>query len=112
MTIDGHPVNNPDFPGRNLEFSIFMTFAPLVHAGAMRTIAPAWPQLDRYDREPYAVAASALTDEAYEFGALVIDVGGGSTDIALVQQRGVVARRWCHGWASIHQGHRCAPQNA
>ena len=37
--------------------------------------------------EPYAVAASSLTDEAYEFGSLVIDMGGGSTDIALVQQR-------------------------
>jgi cell division protein FtsA len=95
MTIDGHPVNNPlDFPGRNLEFSIFMTFAPLVHAGAMRTIASRLGlNLIGMIGEPYAVAASALTDEAYEFGALVIDVGGGSTDIALVQQRGVVATK-------------------
>lgn len=95
MTIDGHPVNNPlDFPGRNLEFSIFMTFAPLVHAGAMRTIAQRLGlNLIGMIGEPYAVAASALTDEAYEFGALVIDVGGGSTDIALVQQGGVVATK-------------------
>ena len=92
MTIDGHPVNNPlDFPGRNLEFSIFMTFAPLVHAGAMRTIASRLGlELVGMIAEPYAVAASCLTDEAYEFGSLVIDVGGGSTDIALVQQRGIV----------------------
>jgi len=95
MTIDGHPVSNPlDFPGRNLEFFIFMTFAPLVHAGAMRTIAGRLGlNLIGMIGEPYAVAASALTDEAYEFGALVIDVGGGSTDIALVQQRGVVATK-------------------
>ncbi|NLM40009.1 MAG: cell division protein FtsA [Firmicutes bacterium] len=95
MTIDGHPVNNPlDFPGRNLEFSIFMTFAPLVHAGAMRTIADRLGlKLVGMIAEPYAVAASSLTDEAYEFGSLVIDMGGGSTDIALVQQRGVVATK-------------------
>ena len=95
MTIDGYPVNNPiDFPGRNLEFSIFMTFAPLVHAGAMRTIASRLGlNLVGMIAEPYAVAASALTDEACEFGALVIDVGGGSTDIALVQHRGIVATK-------------------
>lgn len=95
MTIDGHPVNNPlDFPGRNLEFSIFMTFAPLVHSGAMRTIAERLGlKLIGMIAEPYAVAASSLTDEAYEFGSLVIDIGGGSTDIALVQQRGVVATK-------------------
>lgn len=95
MTIDGYPIYNPiDFRGRNLEFSIFMTFAPLVHAGAMRTIASRLGlDLVGMIAEPYAVAASSLTDEAHEFGSLVIDIGGGSTDIALVQQKGIVGTK-------------------
>ncbi|NLY10572.1 MAG: cell division protein FtsA, partial [Firmicutes bacterium] len=91
ITIDGYPVTNPlDFHGRNLELTIFMTFAPLVHASAMRTIAGRLGlDLLGLVAEPYAVASSSLTDEAYEFGSLVIDIGGGSTDIALIQKRGI-----------------------
>jgi len=73
-----------------LEFSIFMTFASIsscrCHAYYCFSIRF---RLSRNDRgtKLYAVAASSLTDEAHEFGSLVIDIGGGSTDIALVQQK-------------------------
>ncbi len=95
IRIDGYPVVNPlDFRGRNVEITLFMTFAPLVHASAMRSIANRLElELIAMVAEPYAVAASTLTDEAYEFGSLVIDVGGGSTDIALIQRKGIVGTK-------------------
>lgn len=95
ITIDGYPVTNPlDFRGRNLEMTVFMTFAPYVHASTMRTIASRLGlDLVGLVAEPYAVAASTFSDEAYEFGALVIDIGGGSTDIALMQKRGITATK-------------------
>lgn len=91
IRIDGYQVSNPlDFQGRNVEMTVFMVFAPMIHVSAMRTIA------ERLDldlvglvAEPYAVAASTFTDEAYEFGSLVIDIGGGSTDIALIHRGGI-----------------------
>lgn len=92
ISIDGYQVSNPlDFRGRNVEMTVFMVFAPLVHVSAVRTV------IQRLDldlvglvAEPFAVAASTFTDEGYEFGSLVIDIGGGSTDIALIHRGGIV----------------------
>lgn len=68
-----------------------MAFAPFVHVSAMRTIAKRLDlELVGFVAEPYAVAAGSFTDESYEFGSLVIDIGGGSTDIALVHRGGIV----------------------
>lgn len=92
LRIDGYQVSNPvDFRGRNVELTVFMVFAPLVHVSAMRTIAQRL-ELDLVGlvAEPFAVAASTFTDEAYALGSLVIDIGGGSTDIALIHHGGIV----------------------
>lgn len=91
LTIDGYPVTNPvDFCGRNLEITVFMTFAPLVHVNALKTLAQRLDlDLIGLVAEPYAVAASTFTDEAYELGSVVIDIGGGSTDIALIHRGGI-----------------------
>ncbi|HKM18193.1 MAG: cell division protein FtsA [Firmicutes bacterium] len=92
LRIDGYQVNNPiDFKGRNVEMTVFMIFAPLVHVGAIRTIAQRLDlDLVGLVAEPFAVAASTFTDEAYELGSLVIDIGGGSTDLALIHRGGIV----------------------
>ncbi len=92
IIIDGYTVSNPlGFCGRNVEMTVFMAFAPLIHLSAMRTIAKRLElDLIGFVAEPYAVAASSFTDESYEFGSLVIDIGGGSTDIALIHRGGVV----------------------
>lgn len=92
LRIDGYQVSNPvDFRGRNVELTVFMVFAPLVHVSAMRTIAQRL-ELDLVGlvAEPFAVAASTFTDEAYALGSLVIEIGGGSTDIALIHHGGIV----------------------
>ena len=40
MKIDGYPVSNPiGFTGAQLEIAIFNAFAPMVHLGALQSVA-------------------------------------------------------------------------
>ncbi len=94
-TIDGYAVTNPvGFQGRHVRVSIFNAFAPLIHLGALQSVAS---QLDLeligIVAEPYAVARSLDDQQVQQSGALFIDVGGGTTDVALVRQGGVDATR-------------------
>ncbi len=95
VQIDGYKIHNPiGFQGRKVSVGIFNSFAPLVHLGALQSIAE---ELDldllSIATEPYAVAVSVGNDEAGEFSAIFIDVGGGTTDIALVRNGGVVGTK-------------------
>lgn len=86
VRIDGYKVTNPiGFQGKEVSVSIFNAFAPLVHYGALQTIAA---ELDKellaITAEPYAITRSLENDDA-KFGAIFIDVGGGTTDIAVVR---------------------------
>ena len=91
IKIDGYKVSNPEkFQGKNLEVTVFNTFAPLVHVGALETIATRLDyRLAGIIAEPFAIAKSIMSNEAYEFGAVVVDIGGGTTDIALVRNGGI-----------------------
>ncbi|QTL98569.1 cell division protein FtsA [Iocasia frigidifontis] len=91
VKIDGYRVNNPyQFQGNNLNLVVFYTFAPLVQLGAIRTIARELNcKLVGTVAEPYAVAQGIMNNESYEFGAIIIDIGGGTTDLALLRNGGV-----------------------
>lgn len=95
VRIDGYRVKSPlDFQGTYVDVSLFHTFSPLVHIGALRTIAARLGLvLLATIAEPHAVALAALPAEAYDSGAVVLDVGGGSSDIAVVQKRGIAATK-------------------
>lgn len=91
VKIDGYKVTNPlGFQGRELHVGVFNAFAPIVHLGALQTIA-AELSLDLLSivADPYALARSVGPKESTEFSAIFIDVGGGTTDIAVVRQGGV-----------------------
>ena len=93
--IDGYAVTNPiGFQGRHVRISIFNAFAPLIHLGALQSVAS---QLDlellAIVAEPYAVARCLDDEQVQQSGALFIDVGGGTTDVALVRQGGVEGTR-------------------
>lgn len=91
VKIDGYKVTNPlGFQGKEVEVGVFNAFAPIVHLGALQTIAESL-ELDLLSiaAEPYALARSVGDQESVEFSAIFIDVGGGTTDIALVRSGGV-----------------------
>ncbi|TSC94610.1 MAG: Actin-like ATPase involved in cell division-like protein [Candidatus Berkelbacteria bacterium Athens1014_28] len=91
VKIDGYKVTNPvGFQGREVSVGIFNAFAPVVHLGALQTITEGLGlDLLGVVAEPYAVARSMGMDESVEFSAIFIDVGGGTTDIAVVRNGGV-----------------------
>ena len=94
-SIDGYALTNPvGFQGRHVKIGIFNAFAPLVHLGALQSVAS---QLDlellEVVAEPYAVARVLGTDTIRQAGALFVDVGGGTTDVALVRSGGIEGTR-------------------
>lgn len=92
MEIDGYPVTNPvGFQGKEVKIQLYTAFAPLIHIGALEQIAR---QLDMdllaVAAEPFAVARSVVGEESdSNFSAILMDVGGGTTDIAVLDEGGV-----------------------
>jgi len=91
VRIDGYQVTNPiGFQGRDVSISIFNAYAPVIHLGALQAIADELRiDLLSIAAEPYAVARSVDYDDALDFNAIFIDIGGGTTDIAVVRNGGL-----------------------
>lgn len=90
--IDGYKVSNPiGFQGRDVAVQIYTAFAPMVHIGALERVADELAlELVAVAAEPFAVSRSVLgTDASSNFTAILADVGGGTTDIAVVNDGGV-----------------------
>lgn len=90
--IDGYKVSNPiGFQGKDVAIQIYTAFAPTVHLGAIERVANELAlDLIAIAAEPFAVARSVIgTDSASNFTAILADVGGGTTDIAVVNDGGV-----------------------
>lgn len=92
IEIDGYSVTNPiGFQGKDVHVQLYTAFAPMVHIGAIERVAE---QLDldliTVAAEPFAVARSVIGDDPNaDISAVLIDVGGGTTDIAVVNEGGV-----------------------
>jgi cell division protein FtsA len=93
--VDGYSVTNPvGFQGRHLRVSVFNAYAPLVHLGALESVVERLGiALIKVVAEPYAVARSISGEQVGQSGALFIDVGGGTTDVALVRAGSVEGTR-------------------
>lgn len=92
MSIDGQRITNPiGFKGRDIAIQLYTAFAPLVHIGALEQVAKELElDLIAVAAEPFAVARSVIGNDATSsFSAILIDVGGGTTDIAIVNDGGV-----------------------
>ena len=91
LKIDGYPVSNPiGFTGAQLELAVFNAFAPMVHLGALQSVASQLGlQLLGVIAEPYAVATCLDPGELGDAGAVFVDIGGGTTDVALVRHGGI-----------------------
>ncbi len=91
VQIDGYRVTNPvGFQGKDVSIQLFNAFAPMVHLGALQSVASDLDlNLINIAAEPFAVAKSVGGQDSSEFSAIFIDIGGGTTDIALVNNGGV-----------------------
>ena len=90
--IDGYKVSNPiGFQGKDVAVQIYTAFAPMVHIGALERVADELAlELVAVAAEPFAVSRAVLgTDASSNFTAILADVGGGTTDIAVVNDGGV-----------------------
>lgn len=91
VRIDGYRITNPlNFQGKRVSISIFNAHAPTLHLGAIDTIAKDL-DLDIMNvvAEPYAVSSSVGYEDILDFSAIFIDIGGGTTDVAVVRNGGL-----------------------
>ncbi len=92
ISIDGYNVTNPiGFKGRDVLVQLYTAFAPMIHISALERVAS---ELDldllAVAAEPFAVSRSVIGDNSNTtMSAILMDVGGGTTDIAVINEGGV-----------------------
>jgi cell division protein FtsA len=92
IEIDGYPVTNPiGFQGKDVVVQLYTAYAPLIHIGALeRTAQELDLDLLAVAAEPFAVSRSVIGNTTNSaFSAVLMDVGGGTTDIAVINEGGV-----------------------
>lgn len=92
IDIDGYKVTNPvGFQGKDVLVEMYTAFAPMIHLGALeRSAAELDLDLLAVAAEPFAVARSVVGDDPNtSLSAILMDVGGGTTDIAVLNEGGV-----------------------
>lgn len=92
LRIDGYKVSNPiGFKGKEVIVQIYTAFAPLVHISAIERVCDELDlDLVTVAVEPFAVCRACLGDNTESnFSGIVMDIGGGTTDIAIVDDGGV-----------------------
>src|SRR5258706_6386736 len=90
VRVDGYPVTNPvGFTGKNLEVTVFNTFAPMTHIDAIETVVRELDlELAAAVAQPYALAPACASEETWAEGGIFVDVGGCTTHVALVGDGG------------------------
>jgi len=92
IEVDGYPVTNPiGFLGKDVVVQLYTAFAPMIHIGALEKTAQ---ELDldllAVAAEPFAVARAVIGNNPNQsLSAILMDVGGGTTDIAVINDGGV-----------------------
>ncbi|MBW6440846.1 ethanolamine ammonia-lyase reactivating factor EutA [Patescibacteria group bacterium] len=86
IAIDGYRVISPiGFKGREIEFNVFSSFLYVNKLDILKKIAKGL-QLDLFDivASPYAVAMSIGAEDDMKFNAILIDIGGKTTNVSIV----------------------------
>ncbi len=92
INIDGYKISNPiGFKGTDIVIQFYTAYAPLVHISAIEKVcAELSLELLAVAVEPFAVCRACLGDNLDSgFSGIVMDIGGGTTDIAVVDDGGV-----------------------
>jgi len=93
--VDGFFVTEPiGFKGKVIETTLFTAFAPLNHLKLLQQLAAGIGlNLITVSSNMYALVKNLSKEEPTEFNGIIVDIGGDSTDIAVVFSGGILATR-------------------
>ena len=93
--IDGVRSSNAvGFKGAELVYRVFSTFAPQIHLDSVRQVASHLGlEIDQIVVEPYSLSLALENIRRPDASAIFIDIGGGTTDIALVKNGDIIGTR-------------------
>jgi len=85
--IDGFRVEDPiGMTGSEAKIKVYFTFAPVLHVNYLKSITDSIGlRLLGIIPQPFAISRSITGAKDRDFSAIIIDIGGGTTDIAIVQ---------------------------
>jgi cell division protein FtsA len=92
LEIGGMPVDSLiGYKGRNVRLHFYASFAPKTYTEALKKVASEL-KMDVLGivSQPFAVARAYAGSTNRDFSAIFIDIGGGTTDIAVVEKGNVV----------------------
>lgn len=92
LEIGGMPVDSlVGYKGRDVKLHYYASFAPKTYVESLRKVAT---ELDlnvlSIVSQPFAVARAFTGSSNRDFSAIFIDIGGGTTDIAVVEKGNVI----------------------
>lgn len=85
--IDGFRVEDPiGLTGGEVKMKLYFTFAPVLHVNYLKTVTDSIgvPLLGIIP-QPFAISRAISGAKDSTYSGLIIDIGGGTTDIALIQ---------------------------
>lgn len=93
--LDNVKLDNPiGFTGSKAEYSIYTTFSPSLHLNSLKELADNLElEILEVVVEPYAIARSVKGSHDQSFSGIFIDIGGGTTDIAVVKNGAVMGTK-------------------
>lgn len=85
--IDSYRVEDPiGMSGSEAKIKLYFTFAPVLHINYLRTITDAiGVKLLGIVPQPFAISRAISGARESNYSSIIIDVGGGTTDIAVIQ---------------------------
>lgn len=93
--VDGVKVSNAEgFKGSEMVYRVYSTFAPKIHLDSIKTVSEKLHlQLDQIVVQPYALSLAMEKVRERNSNAIFVDIGGGTTDIAIVQDGDIAGTR-------------------
>jgi cell division protein FtsA len=92
MEIGGMPVNSlVGFRGKDVKLFFYASFAPKTYIESLKTVAQGLNlSVTGIVSQPFAVARAFSGARDKDFSGIFVDIGGGTTDVAIVQRGNVV----------------------
>lgn len=95
IMLDGERVEDPlGVSGTRMQIGVFNAYAPLVQLSNLQKIASELGvEIMGIAAEPYTLAEAIIPEDDLSFEALIIDIGGSTTDVVVVQHQDVIGTK-------------------